>query len=292
MAKKTKSPFPDAAALNASAGIQLPAPFLSLLRLAFQHAGLRGMLYFTDPSLGIFLGGPWQAAFVPKARRTFDIRYRQTPPELVPFARLGADGVHYGFVVRTPEIPSSDYAVGELSPMDGDPVALVGKGFLEAMENLASEHLDMLEDEQPADAAIRRSTCKLLGISPSTRWAERRYTRDGDARPIPVTRARGYKFEPTLDGIGVLAPESAFLSHSTPEADSPAKALAAARAHMKNANHGAALVVLKNAWWNFSFKPEVIAKLAPPMSECYNALLRPAFAAVIERQAAQFGTRR
>src|SRR3712207_6249361 len=55
-----------------------------------------------------------------------EYRYQQTPPELFTLAHMGVDGVHYGYVIHAPELPASDYPIGEMCPMDDEGVFLVG----------------------------------------------------------------------------------------------------------------------------------------------------------------------
>ncbi len=126
MAKSLDALFPSTDTLNDAAGTALPPSFISLLRFAVSKAGRRGMSSLTETSLGFLLGGPWKAAFARRAPSLTDTRYQQTPPELVPFGSLGVDGVHYGFIVRSPELAETDFPIGELSPMDSDPSLSLG----------------------------------------------------------------------------------------------------------------------------------------------------------------------
>jgi hypothetical protein len=289
MAGSTSS-IPTAHGLSQAAGISLPTAFVRLILLAISRRGRRGYQHLTDRSLGILLAGPWQAAISGKSPAAHDIRYPQTPPELVPFATQRVDGVHYGFIARTPELPANDYAMGEFCPMDPDPVVFLATTFSKAIENLASQQLSYLRDDdeelsESAAADLARIS-KLLKIAPSIRKAGRQFTRDGDARPIPLAKPRGYLFHKTLDGIGVLAPKAAFaraaLGHDTDDLASGIKRSIKLLAADCPAS---ALVILKDLWWARCHDPTAIARVAPPFADAYRALNRPAFAEIVNDKA-------
>ena len=128
---------PDRARLSAKLGFTVPTAFVTCMRVLYELAERDGLevsgLFYEV--FGLELAGE-------------EARYQQTPPELFPFARLGVDGVHYGYVIHAPELSPEGYPVGEMCPMDFDEgVFLVGNTTLEALENLASWQLSSAAQE-------------------------------------------------------------------------------------------------------------------------------------------------
>lgn len=284
MAKSMSPVFPTAEQLTNASGFPLPPSYLSLLRLAFDRRGLRGMQNFPEEAIGLLLEGPWLPAINKRPMRS--PRYPGTPPEFLTLGAMGVDGVQYGFIVRAPELSTTDYPVGEFSPIDGDPIALLGSTFVEAVENLASEAMSFREDDDSplsseGEAALADITM-LFGIAPSAKKAERRYTRGGDAKPLPVDIPNGYKFQKTLDGIGVLAPRSAFASETIKvDACDAAATLATASDLLKADAPASALAVLRDNWWSNS--GPAANQVASMMASAYGALQRPGLAQVAKQ---------
>jgi hypothetical protein len=134
-------------------------------------------------------------------------RYFHTPPELFPFGSNGADGIHYGFVVHAPELEQSDYPIGEFAPMDDTGVTLIGNTTKTALECLLSEALEI---EESGKRSLIDELAQTLDLSTAPEKVREDYT-----TPIQLYIPSGWYFEPSGDGIGVLAPSS-FWSPNTP----------------------------------------------------------------------------
>lgn len=134
-------------------------------------------------------------------------RYSMTPPELFPFASLGDDGVHYGCVVHAPELDENDPPIGIFDPtglVEG--VKLLGHNFEHALERLLSEAL-AADDPESIDAIA-----SLLNVHPSLDKRNSSYMAYDEV--ILPKIPPGWHFEPSSDGIGVLAPRDAFIENS------------------------------------------------------------------------------
>lgn len=57
--------------------------------------------------------------------------------ELFPFGSIRCDGVHYRFVIHTPD--EKDNPSGEICPMDSDGVIMIGKNSHDLFQNLLSD---------------------------------------------------------------------------------------------------------------------------------------------------------
>jgi hypothetical protein len=147
-------------------------------------------------------------------------------PEFFKIATPGDDGIQYGFLVHAPELGSTDFPFVEHSPRCWDPVRGLGISSREGLGVLLSRSVARAADTTEA------SFWSALGWAPgqpqrdkSSQLALLEYlmgrlevpfsAQDGGilvgsapsfAPPVP----EGWRFVPTFDGVGVLAPASAF----------------------------------------------------------------------------------
>lgn len=282
--------FPSEAELNEALGIRVPNVMRTMLAIAFEEAGgdIGEFLNSYFDIANFYFAGDLAALFVQSARESYDVRYASTPPELVPFGCPGRDGAHYGFIVHAPELDSTDFLVGELAPADDSGVLLIGRNTDDAIRNLVS-----FTTESSAKAPETKVTRRLL--------AELNISLDDDRDPLWMndekvvpTIPSGYAFRDTPDGIGVLAKAETFSSSlEVPKRGSPAEAYLEAAERSLNAKRaGDALVLLKNAAWNFGHDGRTLSRLNEPMMRVYDALKRPVFSRFLDRNAARFGDHR
>lgn len=163
-----------AACLTAAYGVSPPSSLVDRLRAAFEYATSEGFVddtgYLTYEGLGFEIAGLAQCPVWPDCD---PFSYPCTPPELFVFGSAGVDGIHYGFVVHAPELPVV-HPLAVMNPMD-------------------------------ADAGVR-------GLGGSSMLADGGGSMAFDPAWPRVSPAvpDGWRFEPTRDGIGVLAPAACF----------------------------------------------------------------------------------
>ncbi|WP_203899659.1 hypothetical protein [Virgisporangium aliadipatigenens] len=148
------------------------------------------------------------------------------PVEIVPFGWAGGGGIHYGWVVLAPELDLDDFPCVFYAALDGVAYWL-GDNTRQAFENLLLGRVAEWECDYfgqrgrspaPYDTPQWTALCEALALRPDLSLAVREARRESDeigpdarsARRIRPTAPPGWRYEPTRDGIGVLAPESAF----------------------------------------------------------------------------------
>lgn len=167
------------ACLAEAYGVEPPRVVVALAQAAFAHATREGFVNDTDylcfEGAGFDLAGLLQRPVWPDSEA---YSYPCTPPEFFAFGAPGVDGIHYGFVVHAPDL--SPYPLAALNPMDTDAgVRALGASEAESTPLMGSGR---------GDAPI---------FDPA--WP-----------PLAPRVPEGWRYEPTSDGIGVLAPEDGF----------------------------------------------------------------------------------
>jgi hypothetical protein len=150
-----------------------------------------------------------------------DSRYQQTPPELFPIATTGVDGGHFGYLIHAPELALSDYPIACFAPMDSNGAYLLGASTFEAVETEISANMRSAQEEddwQSSPASFEwwpgvSARLARLGIVPDPSKAARNYD-DGHGKPAMPTVPEGWRYVPSSDGAGVLAPAAHFTRHS------------------------------------------------------------------------------
>jgi hypothetical protein len=266
---------PNPSNIPAALGLPMPAPaaLVQALRALYdlgQRGGEGAEQLFAEVT-GIYLAGA-------------SVRYPQTPPELFPFATLGVNGVHYGYVIHAPELRPDDYPVGELDPMSDEGVILVGKGTFDALENLLSWQLGW--DEGPATAETIAKVSEAIGIQPEVAKANRRYGISGMGLPVVPEIPTGWRYVSTADGVGVLAPEAAFWPGATHlvEPDAPVDhAVSQADEALAAGYPATALYFLREAFWRHWTNEDLARRISIQQAEAYSILDRHALAEIVRQ---------
>lgn len=184
-----------------------------------------------------------------------ELLYLHHPLEFVPFMRNAGDALTYGWVMHAPELEPSDFACGGYAPVD-DSADWIGDDSSDAIRNLllARELYPDGTSSEPVGEALRAHPMwraivdgLRLDMPPQAQSPVGFGARSNRAivPQVPV----GYHFEPTHDGIGVLAPEAAFdrgrdLDLDFYETD---RVIAVANELVRVSAPASALWVLKNA---------------------------------------------
>ncbi|WP_026413050.1 hypothetical protein [Actinomadura oligospora] len=176
-----------------------------------------------------------------------ELAYHFQPLEILPFCWNGGDALHYGWAVLAPELDADDHPCVSFAPVD-DRAWWLGDTTKQALENLlVGTVAGARERPSPAEEPLWAEVCDALGLRPDLESTEitpgARSKRD--LRPeVPP----GWRYEPSGDGIGVLAEASAFAPSSVP-VDKPwdqDEYLPWARAFLDEGYPGSALCVLKS----------------------------------------------
>jgi hypothetical protein len=260
----------DQTSLSKKLGFNVPVKFAEFLQSAYEISGnnWEETVNWLGETIGFYPSLPYD-------------RDPQTPPELFPIANMGVDGVHYGYVIHAPELPRSDYPMGEYCPIDSGGVFLLGENTATALENMLSWQLDYNISKEKDVLRLSR----LLHLKPAPQKANRRYGPDGNGLPIRPEIPEGWQYVPSTDGIGVLAPSSAFASktHVLPENTG--------RAFLENADQaierdflGTALFYLREGFWKFSANFDMVEEFSDRMTKVYRLLGREILACAVEEK--------
>ncbi len=264
---------------------RLPPRFVALLdwllqghdaksgRTPFEHALQRSgsCLYDIDSLLlAARAGGP-----LPQRAPHQELIYDNHPIEVVPFSHNGGDSLVYAWALLAPELDLDELPCVSFAPVDPEGAVWLGDDMTTALENMllgsVADGLD--QHHEPAFAAL----CQAMGLAPDfTRTditAGARTSRT--LHPFRPAVPAGYRFEPMSDGIGVLAPASAFAPgpFDGSAIDGEDTTLAEARRHIDEGHPASALVALTDGYFEDTPAPLVRAR-----REAYLALGRPALA--------------
>jgi hypothetical protein len=189
--------------------------------------------------------------------------------------------VHYGYVIRAPEITAEDYPVGEFCPMDGNGVILVANTTRTAIEIFAGDVLKFEQDEKQRKEL--KTLYKLFGIRPNLIGDKIRYTPRGKPLPVIPKIPVGWHYVPSLDGIGVLAPferfrDEPFVKINQPYA--PDEFFEHADRALQDGFPATALYYLREGYWNNWTDPDVARNFSSRLEISYLELDRPLLAKV------------
>jgi hypothetical protein len=274
--------LPSKESLDLSLGFDVPSVFVDIVLAIWRKANEIGTeanalfeILFETP------GGP-------------ESRYTSTPPELFPIASMGVDGVHYGYVIHAPERREADFPLGEICPMDSTGVFLLGKGTLEAFENLMSTRLWNAERwaSYSLDKTIRGAfdaIAKQFRLNPTAAKRNRRYGPDGNGLVVSPRIPPDWLYVPTSDGVGVLAERSQFRFETTPNLATVTKNVAAmANAASRDLDDGyaaSALAMLREAYWQHWTDDSAFALINGMLVTAYEVLNRHPLAKVVQDRA-------
>lgn len=250
---------PTRETLSLALGVPAPQGFVELVQRIHQKA--KGDPYrcveLFQESLGFCIGpGPSD--------------YESAPCEVFPIGYPGVDGVHFGYLVHTLEPDMDDYPVCHFCPADSDGVSIKGV------------------DTYNGIASIMCSWGSEIVYPTTPKWTaavdEARRTKPSS---IPIKKAiqipTGWRFMPSSDGVGVLAPSSLFARGSVITFDhphSPEPFIDAASNAMRDGHLASALYYLREGYWSQSFDKPI--RLCELMCEVYDKLERPFLVSVMQ----------
>ncbi|WP_433510102.1 hypothetical protein ACQP2T_40330 [Nonomuraea sp. CA-143628] len=151
----------------------------------------------------------------PDTSDPLELGYQNQPIEIVPFGRNGGDGLHYGWAVLAPEMDLDDHPCVSFAPVD-DHAVWLGDTTKQALENLLVGSVAGWVEwgraqgwPSPANDPRWTELCRALDLRPEIGSPE--ITGGArSSRAIRPTVPPGWRYEPTDDGIGVLAEAAAF----------------------------------------------------------------------------------
>lgn len=271
----TGLPFETYTEATAYFGIPVPRRFFEYLRTIDQFCQQRG--YDTmDTLLDVF--GILRI-------EGMDARYQQTPVELFPFAGTGSNGTHYGFVVHP--LDEADHPSGELCPMDGDGVVVIGKHSKATFQELLWN---------PDSFEPYADLLTLLELRPEEARKER-YDATGKClriRPAPKER---WRFVDTADGAGIFADARYFAEAHAFDYQPlyPSRSRAhyeeVAEAMRRQGLYGSQLFYLKELYWwewtDYTLARQYLAQMLP----AYEQLNRPHLYAIAKEVLSSFDER-
>jgi hypothetical protein len=210
------------------------------------------------------------------------IRSYDTPPELFPFGDLAVNGTHLGWVDRAPELGGVDFPVARVSPLERDSICEIAPSIAEAFVREMSLWLENRDPEHAQAIARVRAAAQAMGIELIPNASRLMYGADGKGMPVLVTVPEGYRFVPTADNIGVLAPAEAFQLKEEVDliatAKWPARNVSRLAADVVDRFPATALFHCKILWW--AAEPSEL--WADTMRRSYLALDRPSLAHNVE----------
>ena len=249
-------------ALRSRAGFAVPQPFVEIATKFAERAGNieEGLALLEDVL-------PLSICHV------VEDRYETMPIEFFPFLATGGDGHCYGYVVHAPELGPDDYPMGSMVPGERDGVIFAGNTTIAAIENMIS----YMHSWPDRFHNIDLPWLATIGLHPNPAKAQyaRWHTGTEYTRPSPPL-PDGWRHVMTRDGIGVVAPASAFSGEGAaelPEGTSLTQYIAAADAKAAAGHCGSALCHLKEAWWRWYFSPDAdIRQVKQRLVETYHKL--------------------
>lgn len=213
--------------------------------------------------------------------------YTNHPFELVTFAMNGGAGLQYGWAVLAEELGQRDFPCVAWAPSDLTATWL-GDDTRQALETLmvgavrSWAHFGSAgesPDSEPDWAELLAHVGLAPNLADLTIGAGARVSAEL-RRPVWPVVPEGYRYVETRDGLGVLAPHSAFAGAEV-HLDSAwfeDEHIAHARRHLAEGHAAAALVVLKaTRYENPHYAPTVLA-----MRDAYRQLSRPLMVAQTE----------
>jgi hypothetical protein len=283
--KRLPGGMPNRSSLSEAFGFPVPVQFTRLIETLFKRSG--GNLAECDRLFS-------EAFHLDLAGET--ARYPNTPAELFPFAQMGVDGVHYGYLIHSRELNQSDYPVVELSPMDGDGVFLIGANTLEGVENLLSQQLEYAEgtikgfeggEDPDKQRELIRYVGAALGLNPAADKARRIFGDEGNGLRVVPDVPKGWRYIPSADGVGVLAAESAFSADPLPKFSTETVIddyIELAVRVLERGYPATALYYLREGYWNNWYSEELSKILSRRLIDAYEALGRPLLSGVVRRR--------
>ncbi|MFC5832787.1 hypothetical protein [Nonomuraea insulae] len=142
-----------------------------------------------------------------------ELAYHFQPLEILPFCWNGGDALHYGWAVLAPEVDAEDHLCVSFAPVD-DRAVWLGDNTKEALENLLVGSVANWGGpgsgrKSPAEDTRWAAVCRALDLRPDL-GSSQITAGARSKRAIRPAVPQGWRYEPTGDGIGVLADAAAF----------------------------------------------------------------------------------
>ena len=254
-----KSGRPTRASLSTELGFKVPVRFAEYVCQIFD-------LYQGNPELCLSAFDVIPGLY-PVGR---DGRYGGTPAELFPVGGTGCDGDHYGFLLHAPELDLDELPFAHYCPMADDGVAIVGSTTEQGIASIMAEllSLDFVSPEEKHQIAEIASACNI---------------RPEEEKASAISVPSGWRFVPSADGVGTLAPTELFSpDHVTVIAKYPQTTphIEAADQALKGGYFATALHYLREGLWaNWPAHP---IDIALRMCDVYHLLNRDKLAEELE----------
>jgi len=205
-----------------------------------------------------------------------ELGYDNWPLEIIPFSANGGGGLMYAWALLAPELELAELPCVSFAPGDDGGAVWLGDTTKQALETMLVGRVRGWEywKEAPPPPQERpewRALCTALDLAPDLARTDVKAGARVSGRKIAPS-APGYRFVLTNDGVGVLAPESAFDGDVDEDTlDSEEATLSRARSYLDAGHPASALVTLKQGCYDDT--PRSLIEL---MREVHGALGRPA----------------
>lgn len=219
------------------------------------------------------------------------------PPEFFPFGEVDDDGSIFGFIVHDPDAHSNGIAIGEtraaveflefnrfrpISPLKmdlflDDPITIVGERTASSLVRIFERRIASFTNElsgpwEEAQARIAMSAAARLSAVMV------------DSDDFPDVQS-DWRFEPTLDGIGVYAPSDKFWASSElwtpPQIDSVEGECVFIESFVKMGFPATALRLIRDLNWRLAGDLRCLEAIAPLWRDIYGELGRPKLAKAV-----------
>ncbi|MEO1400626.1 MAG: hypothetical protein AAFV72_05150 [Cyanobacteria bacterium J06635_1] len=214
-------------------------------------------------------------------------RYDWTPLELFSFGWSGSDGEHYGYLIHAPELHQLDYPIVEYGPMNDFGIIFIGRDTRSGLEGLLSL---IIESEYATALHKHRDLVSALELRPSVEKTDWYQNWKAFIPEVP----EGWRYEPSSDGVGVLAPvplfspeHSAFMAHFDRStkltvadlSDEIESVLEMAQTALDGTYPATALAMIRESYWQIG---DSFHQYAPLWRQTYLDLGRPLLATAVD----------
>jgi hypothetical protein len=283
-------------------GFRIPEAFAHFIKHAldentkedfFDYWSFFNYYHFFDFNMPVKIEYDWdKAAWTYTPNETYESYYDYgLPPELQMFGSI--DSLRFAYIVHDPSLQYLDWPVGKVAEMDLG-VIKYGDNTREGLESLISfaKHKYKKFGQENESYAIEANEKfklmeKVFGLDPS-RVVPEEQSQTYDAgerilRPVPVV-PEGWHFEPSPDGIGVLAPAAMF-APDKPEELGDLEDTKEVKKLIRKGYYATALLVLRaHLWKNWHGNDPFNEKCALLLQDVYMKMDRPAFAKRVQLQ--------
>jgi hypothetical protein len=206
-----------------------------------------------------------------------DYSYSITPPDLIPFANTGGDGIHFGFLTDFGKVPTlTEAPIICVSPTNDPPIRYMAHNINEFLNLVSSvPHAEMLEGfwSNPNEVHIQAEIVEFTKDTPSD-WKEKRrmvserlinkyltqqvnighYLQKGQKE-----RSNSISIS-TLDGLGIMGSEGINSTYKKYQFDFNKlldnNELKRINNHLKESSRIEKLAFIRDAIYSFMFSPD------------------------------------